>query len=965
MPVVGSGWADAATKSKSSQKKAKHVQAHSVTTPVTQTPRVVTGSSPTALTPVAGAHRATAARPTASLDGGSEAIVVTGSLLRSAHNTDSNPVQIITSKQIQQTSAVTLGDYLQRLPSIGNSGAANTQTNGFGGVSCTDLRNLGSTRVLVLVDGKRTTQDPNAACVDMNMIPVEQIASVEILKDGGSELYGADAVAGVINIKLRHDLNTGNITIRGGLTDRGDSRTGLIAAYKGWNFDHDRGNITISGQYMTVGPVMQRDRSWANPVQASNDPGVPPIYGSGYSAGMRVLSGPGAGLIANSDGSGFHNFTSADRYNYGNDQSLSNYLQSSTLSGDMHYRVNDHFIPYAQVRYTHKSAATSMAASPVAGSIYPSTLSNPLTLPGNAPYNPWGEDVVTQKRYTDFGGRRSETAVDNLQVMGGAHGKIVANWEYDASMTYGVSRASYDTENMGNYRHILEEYGIRQLDPGDPGSAVTYDPTVCTSQRGCVLQNPFAPMSAQAANYGKFTQHDTAQYMLRDFNLRVNNDRVVKMPYENGGQLGLAFGLEHRSEQLSYTPDILAQSGDTTGNTQAYSGGGFNATEVYGEAKLNLLHNAFLARDLTVDAQGRWSHYNTFGNTQNWKVGIDWAPTRDIRFRGTLGTSYRQPNVYELYGGQSLGYAAATDPCAQVSSYAGLAANVIARCQRDGITNPATFEVANPGQVPAISGGNAKLSPEMGRTYTFGTVITPRWIPGLTASVEYWHYTVKNEISSVLAQYALDGCYTGTATQYCSAISRNSNQQLNYVTTLDENLGGLKTSGIDFDLDYHVRVSPVDVLTLSNNFQQIVSYLQQNEPGGPWYNYAGRLFFAGSSGVGGTNGIPRVTNYTTASWAHDNLTFTYMLHYTGGMVWNDGTNDLNRQTAGQWKTPGIFTHDVTVNYRLHKWNFEVGVNNLLDKKPPFVFDAATNTANAIYSSAIIGRYVFAQVGLDF
>lgn len=925
-------------------------------------PAVTTDGSRAAVPVAAPAAKPVSRRRTLSApvaEGGTESIVVTGSMLRSSNNQNANPVQIVTAKQIQQTSAVTLGDYLQRLPSIGNSGASNTQTNGFGGVSCTDIRNLSSKRVLVLVDGKRVAQDPGAACVDLNTIPIEQIASVEILKDGGSELYGADAVSGVVNIKLRHDLTTGGFTIRGGITDRGDSRTGLISGFKGWNFDHDKGNITLAGQYMTQGPVMQRNREWSRLVQASNDPGVPPIYGSGYSANTRVLSGPGAGLISNNDGSTFSNYTSADRYNYGNNQSLSNYVQNSVLSGDAHYRFSDHFNIYANVRYAHKTAAASLAPSPVAGSIYPSQLSNPLTLPANAPYNPFGVDTIVQRRYTDLGDRRQEYATDNLQITGGMNGLIAHDWYYDASMGYGVSQARYDTNNMGNYRHILEEYGIRQIDPTDPGSAVTYDPSVCQAAAGCTLQNPFAPMSQQGASYAKFNQHDHSQYMIRDFNLRVNNDKVVRMPYEHGGALGLAFGLEHRSEQLSYAPDPLAVNGDTTGNTQSYTGGGFNATEIYGEAKLPLLRDAFLARDLTVDAQGRWSHYNTFGNTQNWKVGINWAPIRDIRFRATLGTSYRQPNVYELYQGQSLGYAAANDPCSGASS-----PTVVANCMKQGI-DPSTFEVANSGQVPAISGGNQNLRPETGRTYTVGTVITPRWVPGLSASVEYWHYTIKNAISAVSAQYVLDSCYTGSSPQYCSDITRSSNGQINYVSTLYDNLGGLKTSGIDFDLDYRFRINRSNVLTLSNNLQQIVSYLQQNEPGGQWYNYAGRLFFQGSSAVGMPNGIPRLSNYTTASWQHKAFTFTYMLHYTGGMVWNDMSQDLTPQTAGQWRTPGIFTHDVTVNYRWNKWNFEGGVNNILDKKPPFVLDTATNTANAIYSGAIIGRYVFLQVNRSF
>lgn len=126
-----------------------------------------------------------------------------------------------------------------------------------------DLRNLGGNRVLVLVDGKRTTPNGNNDCIDLNTIPVQMVQSVEILKDGGSELYGADAVSGVINIKLRHDLNTGSVTIRGGITGHGDNRTGMISAMKGWNFDHDKGNLTLGGSYMTQGGIQQRNRSWS------------------------------------------------------------------------------------------------------------------------------------------------------------------------------------------------------------------------------------------------------------------------------------------------------------------------------------------------------------------------------------------------------------------------------------------------------------------------------------------------------------------------------------------------------------------------------------------------------------------------------------------------------------------------------------------------------------------------------
>ncbi|EHH67684.1 TonB-dependent receptor domain-containing protein [Gluconobacter morbifer] len=936
--------------------------ARKTTSPVSSQPVRATATAPAVTAP---ARRTVASADTfRSIEGrNAESVVVTGSALSTSNNANANPVQVVTSKQIEQTGATTLGDFLQRLPSIGSSGTTNSQTNGTGGLSCTDIRNLGQSRVLVLVDGKRAAINGEGSCFDMNTINVHQVASVEILKDGGSELYGADAVSGVINIKLKHNLNDANITIRGGITDRGDGETGMISGYKGWNFDHGRGNVTVAGSYMTQSGIMQRNRAWANPVQ-SNDPSSASevAFGSSIPTAGRFL-----GLNSNDDfvatgNGGVKNFTSADRYNYGADQSLTNSLQDATLSFDAHYDINDHFTPYANFNYSHRDSSTTMAPEPVEGSIYPSTLPTTLEIPANDPYNTTGEDLAMYKRMSEWGNRRTETASDTYTGIAGVKGLITHGWKYDLSYTYGWNQVMSQMSGIGNYEKLLETYGLEQAEPGNSDSALIYNPSVCNAAAGCVLSNPFEKLSSAAAAYSNYTSHDHYYYQLRDLNLRINNNHVAHMPWKNGGDLGIALGMEHRGEQLSYSPDPLVAAGETLTNSASYTGGGFNVTEGYLEGKATLLKDAFLAKDLTLDAQGRYSSYNTFGATKNWKASINWAPIRDIRFRATLGTSYRQPNVYELYGGQTLGYASATDPCdsVQAASYGSLSPMVAANCAKAGI-NTSTFSSAYSGQTPTLSGGNSALRPETGKTYTIGTVITPRWIPGLSASVEYWHYTLKNMISELPTQYIMDECYTGANTSYCSDITRvSSTGQINSVSALYENIGGLKTSGIDFDLDYRIRVTHQDVLTLSNNFQQLVSYLEQYEPGGAWYNYAGRMLY--QSGYG----MPRVRDYATVGWQHGAFGITYMMQYIGGMVWNDGTSDLTRANGyGRTNTPGIFSHDVTVSYRWKDWNFQGGVNNLLDKKPPFVASATDNSAAALYGNLYEGRYVFLQAGVNF
>ena len=186
------------------------------------------------------------------------------------------------------------------------------------------------------------------------------------------------------------------------------------------------------------------------------------------------------------------------------------------------------------------------------------------------------------------------------------------------------------------------------------------------------------------------------------------------------------------------------------------------------------------------------------------------------------------------------------------------------------------------------------------------------------------------------------------------------------VNATTQNLGQMTTNGIDFDLDYRVRLTRTDVLTLSNNLQGLVGYNVQPYAGSSFRNGTGRLYYTGGGAYAGAGvGHPRITDYATATWTHKAFSLTYMMNYTSGMRLNNGSVDLTHSSAGSWNVPGIFTHDVTLGYRLKDWNFTAGVNNLLDKKPPFIPDGVINTDLAMYSQNAIGRYAFLQAGMDF
>ncbi|MBS0981003.1 TonB-dependent receptor plug domain-containing protein [Acetobacter thailandicus] len=912
----------------------------------------------------------------ATVAGSTEAVTVTGSFLKQARQFSANPVQTITAKEIQQTGVTNVGDFLLRMPSVGSSGTGNADTNGGAGMSCTDIRNLGGNRVLVLVDGKRVTQSSTGVgqCVDMNSIPVMAISSIEILKDGGSELYGADAVSGVINIKMKHDVNTGGVTMRGSLTQYGDNRQFMASAYKGWNFDHNRGNVTIFGQFSHQDGVKQWDRKWARNPQ-TNDPanGYDVSYGSsiptnGMLFGPLQANGNQDVFYGNSKG-GLTNNSSG--YNYAQDQMILNELDNSSLMGDAHYDFNKHFTLYSNVMYSHKTSSTTMAPIPATGSSPPSTLPGSIVLPTNYPGNTSGEELTMYRRMAEFGKRKADTSVDALTSMVGAKGDIIAGWKYDASFTYGSTMGTMTTSGVGNYSKLLQVWGLTP--DASTSAGVVYNPNACAGAAGCSFSSALSPLSQEATAYANYKEHDHYHYQLRDTNVRIHNDNVVKMPYAHGGSLGIALGMEHRSEQLSYTPDPLIQQGNTLSNTMAATGGGFNASEAYLEGNLTLLHNAMFAKNLSVDGQGRYSGYNTFGNTYNWKVGINWAPTRDIAFRGTLGTSFRQPNVFELYGGKYLSYNGAYDPCdnRQIGNYNGTQPAVVANCMKRGI-NPYSFKAASWGQVPTLMGGNTKLQPEVGRTYTFGATMTPRWVPGLMTSVSFWHYRVSNMITSLPTQYILDGCYTGERPANCAQITRLSNGQINSVESYNINGGAMTTSGIDWDLTYRIRLTWEDSLIISNNFQKLVSYKQQLVPGGQTYDMKGTISYQAQ----GTSN-PTVRDYASFTWRHNDFSVTYMLQYMSGMHWNDGSSRIYPQAAsydaqgnyspgvGRVKTPNMVLQDLTFNYNYKKWAFQFEVQNLANKQPPFLANTSDNSNDSTYSGYYAGRTFLLQAGTTF
>lgn len=889
--------------------------------------------------------------------------IIVGSRLHVNNLTSPDPVTIVSAKDIQALPAQNVEEVLQRLPSIGSGGTYRTTTNGGEGEQCTDFRNLGYTRVLVLINGKRFVHTGifGQDCVDLSVIPVSMVDQIQVLKDGASSIYGADAVSGVINIVLKEDFNGTQIDANGLISASGDDRSGLLSATEGFNFDHKKGNFTLNLQYNSQGPIAQNARDWStHTVTTEPPPGGMYRFGSGFPPNGRVFDSPNApdplGLNSLALGNGqFRPFSNRrDRFEYSQYAQLLGQLQTANVVQSGHYRFDNHFDLYENVFYAHKSAVTQLSPQPVSGGLG-AGLPPDFIIPQGNPYNPFGEDIAVYKRTAEFGPRVNTANNDLFQGEVGLKGYIAAGWNYDASYSYGDSGGTQRSSGEVNFARLEQTVGFRQTN--DPNAAVPadagyYDPTVCSVADGCALTNVLGPNSINqaAVDYARFTEVSHSEFLLRDINAGFTNDHLVQLPY---GPLGVAIGMEHRGEQGSYKPDPLVQSGVTLENAQQPTSGGFNASEAYGEIHVPILKNLVAAKDLSADLSGRYSSYNTFGDAETWKIGGNWTPIQDIRVRGSIGTAFRQPGVNELFGGQSLSFDAAQDPCVGAT---GVAA---ANCARQGI-DVANFAQPN-AQVQAIAGGNPALQPETARTYTFGTVLTPRYIPNLGISVDYWRTKIDHQIGAVDVQTILNNCYNspGLTNSFCSLISpRTGLGQLGTISDINQNLGTLRADGLDVGGSYLWLINDVNSITFTTELAFTFLYTQQFVPNGPFINFNGYV----NLGSNITQGFPRIRDASSVTWNHDRFSFQYRLQYIDGMRYYPGTQ-YGPGISRDYQTNEVFYHDIEASYRFKHLILIGGIDNLFDRTPPFVPNGSANTSPSVYD--VVGRLFYAKAQINF
>ncbi len=900
---------------------------------------------------------------TAEADGG--AIVVTGSRLSNPNLEQAAPIMAVSAKEIALTGQVNVENILKDLPQVlpGSTAASN---NPGGGVATADLRGLGAERTLVLVNGHRYVSYDTNQIVDLNTIPTALIERVDVVTGGKSAVYGSDAVTGVVNFITKQDFDGVQANANYRLTGAGDGAQYNGGLLVGKNFADGRGNITIYGDYMRRKSILQSARGYTSVAQT--DDGEGGLMGGGSSsipAGRIALGGNNYKF--GQDGS-TSAYTSADAYNYASENYLQVPQKRQLLSAQAHFDVSDHLTLYGEGQYIHNRVKNQLAPTPLTGTFSLDTDSSFLSSATQSLLSGYDTDgdgytsASVYRRLSEVGDRISNLDSKAYRGLIGARGQITGDWNYDAYFSYSRTK------------QVERQYGNVSASRVQQALLTGYDSSgnlVCSdTSNGCVPLNIFGAgnISQAAADFISIDTVNRSTITEKVVSGAITNNNLFDL---GAGPAGLAFGGEYRSEHGSFNPDAALASGDVIGfNGSEPIAGGYNVKELFAEFNVPLIADKPFIERLEFNGAARYSYYSTAAKSVGtFSAGLVWAPIKDVSLRGQFSRAVRAPTVNNLYSGNAQNFESATDPCA--TSTALTNANLNASCAASGIPANLIGTSYNGGdsQIESYNGGNTSLREETANTWTVGTMIQPRFIPGLSLTVDYYHIKIDNYITAAGTSNILSACY-GTAangwtpynTGYCSLLPRDGNSYT--ITGAIDNLsnsGGMKTDGIDFDMQYAIPLAfgehGSSKLTLRASGTRLMNFTFK--PIAALSDLT--VDCAGKFGLLCGNVYAKWRLNGRVSWSTEGKTLSLAWRHLSPVKDDDASTTYSVE-----KIKAYDYFDLTAQIDVAKrftWN--IGMNNMFNRKPPILGDnqEQANTYPTTYD--VYGRTFFTGITVDF
>ena len=958
---------------------------------------------------IAAAASTAHAVPAIAQDTGLEAITVTGTRIAKRDAVAESPILTVTNEDFVESGFVTVDHVLNTLPQIVPGVSSQSNNPSSNGRAFIDLRGLGSNRNLVLIDGRRGMGSTSGGVVDINTIPASLIERVEVISGGAASVYGADAIAGVVNFIMKKDFEGFEMNSGYYLTEEEDGQqVGFDVTYGG-AFADGKGRAVFNASYYDREAMYKDSRDFA--AQATSSTGFSP--GGSWSPGANapsqaavdalfgadacVTTGGSAGFGFNPDGTPFcsgvqgdpaHNavgFTGPDSwiatnffpdrfsYNFEPDNILVLPMERWNVYSNISMDLGDHFRPYIQGTFTNYNALQELAATP--GSLGSVPRTNPFVPAELIPLldsRPTPDDPLAMGyRFNALGGRTGYNNHDVWQLVAGTQGDIAASWGYDLYYSYG---RSVQTEIQGGNVRVPR---VTALLTSTSDLTAGYD--ACQAAGGF---NPFGttPVSAECQSYLGLEAKNLTTVEQSTVEAVATGD-LFEMP---AGPVQAAFGASWREISLDFQPDSGLQPGLVIGfNEQLPITGRLDYTDLFTEVSVPILSDITAVKELSLTGGYRSTDNNLFGSRDTWKITADWAVNDAFRVRGGFQHGVRSPNIAELFAPQVNNFpniGSTNDPCNTTGSIAddpvmgrnganGAAVQALCATQ-SAVAGGPTF-VQSFGQAQAIAGGNPNLTPEEADSWSVGFVYQTQSdhpaLQRLTVSVDYVTIKLEEVIASVPALTIVQRCFNrenanptyDINNSWCQLYNRDVNDgRVIDLQTLQRNQAFIETSGIDFTVDWGVALGERagDLgFTLIGGW--VEKFEEQTSIADPINDFVGTV-----SQVTAQSAPEWKVNLTT-SWGLADLQLQHTLRYIDSMFHrNVVTGSDPVSNTGVTET---YYHDLTGRYNVtDKLTVRAGVNNLGNQRPRlYVPNVQAGTDPSLYD--ILGRRYFVSVNMRF
>lgn len=904
-------------------------------------------------------------------------VVVTGSRLVVDGTQAPTPVTVVSTEQMQLAAPRTMTEALLQLPvfagsvSVANQSTGTTSSNG---AAHLNLRGLGTSRTLVLLDGRRVVPATNIGSVDIALLPEALVQRVEVVTGGASAAYGSEAVSGVVNFVLDTKFEGMKASIQGSISEQGDNEGGKVLLAGGQSLMNDRLHAIGSLEFYTsAGVPTANARDWAfGGTGYINNPAATAATATASNPIRLLVNNPltsiasYGGLITNTALAGttfdvggvprpfqYGAFRTAatmagssDPTAYNPNLELTLQPEQTRTSAFFHltYDLSDTLEIYTEGNYSQNdiyyNSLPTFELSQTAFTIFPDNAYLPASIrsqmvAGNI------ASFTMGRVSPDIGIPTMDATSKTTRVVLGFDGKLGEKWTYGGYYQYGRNASLFQTK----FNPISERlYQAVDAVVNPATGKIVCRTTLVNPSDGCVPMNVFGrgSPSAESIAYatGTAVQDSVVRQDVVEFSIQ---GEAMELP---AGPLGVAFGGGYRKEKFVQVVDpnssfirkgITGSKGFPTSLVNTLGGyertnpqpskGDLDVTEAFAELNLPVLSGASLAEKLTFNGAVRYSDYSTSGGITSWKLGVVYEPISSIRFRATKSADIRAPSLGELYRGSSQGTATITDPS-----------------RNNQVRNALTGNI-----------GNTELEPEEADTTVFGVVLQPESLPSLSMSVDYYAIDIEKALSALSAQRTVDLCFQGS-TSLCRFVQRDTLGQISRVELPFFNVDFRNAEGLDIEVSYKVDLA-ASTLGLRLVANHLLSFETQVAGSAP-IELAGDI---------GTNSTPKWTGVLSADWKFGDWSVYLQERYVGSGKFD---NTYTERDADKNFQSAYYYTDATLNYSYgqdtrYKWF--VTVNNMFDKDPPLtpgILIAGANYGNrTLYD--MIGRMYSAGVRIQF